>query len=194
MSAAIWKIGLAVLLTLAFSFSCRPFIMDRPTPYSHVMRAETPVFHAHVDQLPAQQSQREVRSRLRVSNQLLYEDPLLSMPIGRDARRARNYRHDGATVAFAVRGKGIDPVVGAPTPPSIAGLNAREINSIRVLKMSIAKMTIAVPLLQPHSLPPVMAQVAEFELPEQCTAAAGMGAMDHSSMGHDKHAGNQVTA
>ena len=38
---------------------------------------------------------------------------------------------------------------------------------------------------------PALAQEADFQLPEQCTASAGMGDMDHSSMGHGGMHGNQ---
>ncbi|PJN93141.1 DUF305 domain-containing protein, partial [Amaricoccus sp. HAR-UPW-R2A-40] len=31
---------------------------------------------------------------------------------------------------------------------------------------------------------PLLAQDAEFQLPEQCTTAAAAGGMDHSAMGH----------
>ncbi|SDH17499.1 DUF305 domain-containing protein [Pelagibacterium luteolum] len=38
---------------------------------------------------------------------------------------------------------------------------------------------------------PALAQEAHFQLPEQCTTSAGMGDMDHSSMGHGNMHGNQ---
>lgn len=38
---------------------------------------------------------------------------------------------------------------------------------------------------------PALAQEADFQLPEQCTTSAGMGDMDHSSMGHGNMDGNQ---
>tara|TARA_A100001391_G_scaffold111858_1_gene75166 strand:+ start:98818 stop:99285 length:468 start_codon:yes stop_codon:yes gene_type:complete len=38
---------------------------------------------------------------------------------------------------------------------------------------------------------PALAQEADFQLPEQCTTSAGMGDMDHSSMGHGNMHGNQ---
>lgn len=57
--------------------------------------------------------------------------------------------------------------------------------------MTIAKTILAAAIAATAFAAPVMAQDAEFQLPEQCTTAAASGGMDHSAMGHGGMHGNQ---
>jgi uncharacterized protein (DUF305 family) len=50
--------------------------------------------------------------------------------------------------------------------------------------MNFAKTSFAAAIAATTFAGPALAQDAEFRLPEQCTAAAASGAMDHASMGH----------
>ena len=58
--------------------------------------------------------------------------------------------------------------------------------------MNIAKTILATTVAATAFSTPVMAQDAEFKLPEQCTIAATTGGMDHSAMGHGGMKGNQA--
>jgi uncharacterized protein (DUF305 family) len=60
-------------------------------------------------------------------------------------------------------------------------------------QMTIAKTILAAAVAATAVSAPALAQDAEFRLPEQCTAAAGSGGMDHSAMGHGAP-GNQGDA
>lgn len=57
--------------------------------------------------------------------------------------------------------------------------------------MNIAKTIHAAAVVATAFSAPASAQDAEFQLPEQCTAAATAGGMDHSAMGHGNVATNQ---
>ena len=57
--------------------------------------------------------------------------------------------------------------------------------------MSIAKTILAAAVAATAFSAPVLAQGADFQLPEQCTTAAATGGMDHSAMGHGRMHGNQ---
>ncbi|MCC5989482.1 MAG: DUF305 domain-containing protein [Pararhodobacter sp.] len=57
--------------------------------------------------------------------------------------------------------------------------------------MNIAKTILAAAVAATAFSAPVIAQDAEFQLPEQCTTAAATGGMDHSAMGHGGMHGNQ---
>lgn len=50
--------------------------------------------------------------------------------------------------------------------------------------MTIAKTILAAAVAATAFSTPLLAQDAEFQLPEQCTTAAAAGGMDHSAMGH----------
>lgn len=50
--------------------------------------------------------------------------------------------------------------------------------------MTIAKTILAAVVAATAFSTPLLAQDAEFKLPEQCTTAAAAGGMDHSAMGH----------
>lgn len=118
MWAAIWKTGMAVLLTLAFSFSWPPVHHEVAGSSNHAMHAETPVFHAHVE-LNNQLSSLNVKLDLGcgVSEpgccMMTHCCPCLSVePHDVPA----TIGDDGATVASGVRGKGIDPGLMLPPP------------------------------------------------------------------------------
>lgn len=60
--------------------------------------------------------------------------------------------------------------------------------------MTLTKTIFAAAFAATALAAPVLAQDAEFQLPEECTSSAGMagmGGMDHSSMGHGNMHGNQ---
>lgn len=60
--------------------------------------------------------------------------------------------------------------------------------------MTLTKTIFAATFAATTLAAPVLAQDAEFQLPEECTSSAGMagmGGMDHSSMGHGNMHGNQ---
>lgn len=57
--------------------------------------------------------------------------------------------------------------------------------------MNITKTILAAALAATAFSAPVMAQDAEFQLPEQCTTAAATGGMAHSSKGHGGMHGRQ---
>lgn len=50
--------------------------------------------------------------------------------------------------------------------------------------MNIAKTSFAAVIAAATFAGPALAQDVELRLPEQCTAAAAAGEMDHASMGH----------
>jgi uncharacterized protein (DUF305 family) len=50
--------------------------------------------------------------------------------------------------------------------------------------MNTVKTILAAAIAATAFTTPALAQEAEFQLPEQCTAAAAAGPMDHSAMGH----------
>ena len=57
--------------------------------------------------------------------------------------------------------------------------------------MNIAKTILAAAIAATAFSAPALAQDAEFQLPEQCTAASATGGMDHSAMGQGGMQGNQ---
>ncbi|CUH40093.1 hypothetical protein JSE7799_02822 [Jannaschia seosinensis] len=57
--------------------------------------------------------------------------------------------------------------------------------------MNIAKTILAAAVAATAFSAPVIAQDAEFQLPEQCTTTAATSGMDHSAMGHGGMQGNQ---
>lgn len=60
--------------------------------------------------------------------------------------------------------------------------------------MKFAKTILAAAVAATAFSAPVMAQDAEFQLPEQCTPASATGGMDHSAMGHGAMNGHQGAA
>ena len=57
--------------------------------------------------------------------------------------------------------------------------------------MNIAKTLFAATFAATAVAVPSLAQEAEFQLPEQCTASSATGGMDHSAMGHGAMHGDQ---
>jgi uncharacterized protein (DUF305 family) len=60
--------------------------------------------------------------------------------------------------------------------------------------MNITKTILAAALTAAAVSGPVMAQDAEFKLPDQCATGAATGGMNHSAMGHGGMHGNQGAA
>lgn len=58
--------------------------------------------------------------------------------------------------------------------------------------MNIAKTILAAAVAATAFSAPALAQDAEFQLPEQCTAASATSGMDRSAMGHGGMRGNQA--
>ena len=60
--------------------------------------------------------------------------------------------------------------------------------------MNIAKMILAAAVAATVLSAPAVAQDAEFQLPDQCSASSATGGMDHSAMGHGGTQGNPAGA